>query len=174
MLVWEGVLLRLPPFHGDYKMGCKKKEPELVIHNEYGIIYNGSFLDASFTHHKKTNTYRLNRPTLATVTLASYNRILSTMIPGNAYTYVENRIKEVKENTRLLLFATPLIAKLWLISCSSYPGSKDTAFLFSEQEANRIIKKHKYYLRHSAFGVSESGNDISTLPLLCEFEVVKV
>lgn len=150
-------------------MARKKKEAKKMTtptKNKYALMLNGRLVESVFTLHRTTKTRKLmilQATNLQIDFLSSY----ASQHPG--HTWIAKRLEHVKANTHLLTFATPMMAKIWLISHSSLQGAKDSAFFLTEEAADRIISKHKYDFRRG-FAFEKS----SSRPLLCEFEVVRL
>lgn len=147
---------------------AKKKEKAITVpvKNEYALMLNGRLVESVFTFHRTTKTRKLMTLQSSNVQidfLSSY----ASQHPG--HTWIAKRLEMVRTNTHLLTFATPMMAKIWLISHSSLQGAKDSAFFLTEEDADRIISKHKYDFRRGF-----SFEKRSACPLLCEFEVVRL
>ena len=147
-------------------MARKKTVEPPIIPNEYGIVYNGEFLQSIFAQHKKTKTEKLVRLASTSVIMAQIAAWIKRT-PG--VKWMLDRQIEYRNGNKLLTFATPFIAKLWLVTHSSYPGAQDSAFFFTEAELDRIITKHKYDFKRRF----QLHNDRQR-PLLCEFDIQKV
>lgn len=152
-------------------MGRKKKEPEIIIPNEYAILWNAEFLTTNFFEHKKTKTKRIGYQQTK-VTLEYLSGISSSAAKyNNDYSaFAQERIEEIKATSEIITFISPLAAKMWLISHSNLPGAREgSVFTFTEAEIDRIITKHKYDFRRG-FVLDKA----KSRPLLCEFEIVKL
>lgn len=145
-------------------MARKKKEEPVIIPNEYGIIYNGSFLYGCFDFHKSTKTYKLNGECEGNLRIAK----LSSFYAEHQYSWLKTWLDQAKEGLKLLTFASPMIAKIWLVSHSSYPSSTKASWFLTESELDLIINKKKYGFRRFKLDKNDSK------PLLCEFQIVKI
>ena len=122
---------------------------------KYCIIYNDTILHGYKSNHKKSGSF-------------AYGKYIE--LPGTF-------------STEPMLFNTPLQAKLWLITRSSFPRVAEYMFQFDEQKVDTLIAKGKYVLSKAFLSVSimnSSGSkgsryfhDRKKLPLLCEFIVME-
>jgi hypothetical protein len=145
-------------------MARKKKVEPPVIPNEYGIVWNGEFLQSVFVPHKKTKTKKLVRSSSASITMA----IMARWIKGSKSAYIQELYTVYQNGIQPLTFSSPLAAKIWLVSHSSFPSGKANCFFFTEAELDRIINKHKYVFKY--YELTEDNQK----PLLCEFHIQKL
>jgi hypothetical protein len=145
-------------------MARKKKVEPPVIPNEYGIVWNGEFLQSVFYPHKKTKTEKLVRSASASIIMEQ----LATWLKRNKSAYIQELCTVYQSGIQPLTFSSPLVAKIWLVSHSSFPAGRDNCFFFTEAELDRIISKHKYVFKY--YKLTKDNQK----PLLCEFEIQKL
>jgi hypothetical protein len=145
-------------------MARKKKVEPPVIHNEYGIVWNGEFLQSIFVPHKKTKTKKLVRSSSASVIM----EMMARWVKGSKSAYIRELCTVYQRGIQPLTFSSPLVAKIWLVSHSSLPSGRNNCFFFTEAELDRIINKHKYVFKY--YKLTKDNQK----PLLCEFEIQKL
>lgn len=120
---------------------------------KYCILYHDTLFHAYKSVHKKTGCYAYGL-------------------------YIGDSTEDENEP---MLFDSPLEAKLWLISNSSFPSVKKYMFQINETKADKILAKGKYKLSkvtmlNRSLGIKTSGMwcpDTAKYPLLCELVVTE-